>query len=128
MKLPCTKYIGHMAVFYVPTNKLDLVLKDGQTTRNILHEFCVKNFNAYTHEVSKIQGYWMNQDILVKDEHERYEISFKGRKKVKKFVAFLSELCKLIEEDSIYLTMGYKSWLIIPKPEKGLQKTKVLVE
>ena len=114
MKLPNAVYIGHVAVFYIPETKLDLVLEDGRTARSILHDFCVENYNAYTHEVSKIQGYWVNKDILVKDQHERFEISFEGKEKVKKFVAFLSELCKMIQEESIYLTMGYKSWLIVP--------------
>ena len=118
MKLPRTEYIGHVAVFYIPSIKLDAIpkLKD-ISARQILYDYFVKNFNAYTHEVSNIAGYWVNKDknILVKDAHERYEVSFKGRKKVQKFVEFLSEICALIEEDSIYLTMGYKSWLVLPK-------------
>ena len=118
-------------MFYIPTAKLDMKLEnpiraqvqDGSfvdlTPRQLLHNYFVNDFNAYTHEVSQIQGYWINKnkDILV-DEHERYEVSFKGRKKVKKFVAFLSDLCGLIEEESIYLTMGYKSWLVVPPSSK----------
>lgn len=119
MKLPNAVYIGHVAVFYIPTKKLDVAVQDGRTARQILHEFFVANYNAYTHEVSKIQGYWMNKDLLVRDEHERYEVSFSGREKVKEFVTFLSEVCSLIEEDSIYLTMGYKSWLVVPAPLNG---------
>lgn len=122
MKLPNAVYIGHVAVFYIPAKKLDAPLGDavdrhlhkGHTAREILHDFFVKNYNAYTHEVSKIHGYWMDKDILVKDEHERYEVSFSGRDKVKEFVLFLSEICSLIKEDAIYLTMGYKSWLVVP--------------
>lgn len=114
MKLPNAVYIGHVAVFYIPTAKLDVTLEDGRTARKILHDFCVANYNAYTHEVSKIQGYWMDKDLLVKDDHERYEVSFSGRDKVKEFVLFLSEICSLIKEGAIYLTMGYKSWLVVP--------------
>ena len=119
MKLPNAVYIGHVAVFYVPTTKLDIALADGRTARQMLHEYFVKNFNAYTHEVSKIHGYWMDKDLLVKDEHERYEVSFSGRDKVKEFVLFLSEICSLIKEDAIYLTMGYKSWLVVPPSTNG---------
>lgn len=114
MKFRNAEYIGQVAIFYIPINKLDIVIEGNRTTRQVLHDFCVKNFNAYTHEVSKIQGYWVSKNILVKDEHERFEISFKGRKKVKEFIYFLSLICKAIEEESIYLTMGYKSWLILP--------------
>ena len=122
MKLPNAEYIGQVAVFYIPTAKLDIGNPPGHedlpnvTARMLLHGYFVKNFNAYTHEVSKISGYWVNKekDILVTDEHERYEVSFKGREKVKEFVTFLSKICGLIGEDSIYLTMGYKSWLVVP--------------
>lgn len=119
MKLPNAEYIGQVAVFYIPSAKLDLPLDDGRTARQILHDFCVANYNAYTHEISKIQGYWVSKDILIRDEHERFEVSFRGREKVKEFVIFLSEVCALIEEDSIYLTMGYKSWLVVPKFSNG---------
>ena len=120
MKLPYAEYIGQVAVFYIPAAKLDVVVA-GVAARQMLHDYFVENFNAYTHEVSKISGYWVNKDkdILVKDDHERYEVSFRGRDKVKKFVEFLSEICGLIEEDSIYLTMGYKSWLVVPHSPKG---------
>lgn len=113
-KLQHIKYIGRVAVFYIPIIKLDVLLDDGQTARQILHDFCVSNYNAYTHESSKIQGFWMNKNILVRDEHEKFEVSFRGSKKVKGFVVFLSKICKLIQEESIYLTIGSKSWLVFP--------------
>lgn len=102
----CAIYIGKVAVFYIPVCKLT------DEVREKLHVFFVQNYKAYTHETSKIQGFWMNHDILVKDDHERYEISFEGKDKVKIFVDFLSEICTLIQEDSIYLTMGNHSWLV----------------
>jgi hypothetical protein len=114
--LPNTVYIGQMAVFYVPTSKLDVV-RDNKTARQTLHDFFVEHYNAYTHEISKIQGFWKKQNILVRDEHERYEVSFEGMDRVLEFVDFLSDICKFIEEDSIYLTMGNKSWLVLPKPD-----------
>lgn len=113
MKFPQAQYIGQVAIFYIPIVKLDMILADGNTARQILHDFCVENYNAYTHEVSKIQGYWVDKNILVRDYHERFEVSFKGEK-VNDFVSFLSNICGLINEDSIYLTMGYKSWLVVP--------------
>lgn len=119
MKLPHAEYIGQVAVFYIPILKLAKVLPDGTTARQLLHDFCVENYNAYTHEVSKIQGFWVNKNILVRDEHERFEVSFKGKDKVEEFVAFLSKICRLIQEDSIYLTMGYNSWLVVPNSENA---------
>ena len=106
---PDTDYIGKVAIFYIPENKLT------KPVRNKLHDFFVKNYNAYTHEVSKIQGYWVKQNKLIKDKHERYEIAFDGEQNLKKFVGFLSELCDIIEEDSIYLIVGDESYLVKPK-------------
>jgi hypothetical protein len=115
LKLPYAEYIGQVAVFYIPATKLDVPIETGLTARQMLHEFFVANYSAYTHEISKIHGYWINKDILVKDEHERFEVSFKGEEKVKDFVCFLSKICGLIQEDCVYLTMGYKSWLVFPQ-------------
>ena len=106
---PDTDYIGKVAIFYIPENKLT------KPVRKKLHDFFVKNYNAYTHEVSKIQGYWVKQNKLIKDKHERYEIAFDGEQNLKKFVGFLSELCDIIEEDSIYLIVGDESYLVKPK-------------
>jgi hypothetical protein len=113
--IPNAMYIGQVAVFYVPKQKLDTAIKDGKTARQLLHDFFVDHYNAYTHEVSKIQGFWKTRNILMMDEHERYEVSFDGKQKVVEFVDFLADLCGLIQEESIYLTMGYKSWLVLPK-------------
>ena len=55
------------------------------------------------------------QNKLIKDKHERYEIAFDGEQNLKKFVGFLSELCDIIEEDSIYLIVGDESYLVKPK-------------
>lgn len=117
--IPNALYLGQVAIFYVPKQKLDTPIKDGKTARQLLHDFFVDHYNAYTHEVSKIQGFWKTGHILMRDEHERYEVSFDGKDKVIEFVDFLADLCGLIGEQSIYLTMGYKSWLVVPKNSKG---------
>ena len=51
---------------------------------------------------------------MFKDKHERYEVSFKGEKKFKEFVLFLSELCNMTNEESIYMSIGEESYLIKP--------------
>lgn len=116
-KFPNAIYIGQVAVFYIPAEKLDIPISGG-TARRLLHDFFIQHYNAYTHEASNIQGFWVNHDqnpgIVVRDAHERYEVSFDGFEKVKEFVRFLGEICGLIQEDAIYLTMGKKSWLVVP--------------
>ena len=117
IEFPNAVCIGQVAVFYIPACKLDICLSTNITIREVLHDFFVKNYNAYTHEISNIQGFWVKQEvagpILITDRHEKYEISFFEWKE-KEFVAFLSTICRLIGEDSIYLTMGNRSWLVLP--------------
>jgi len=109
---PQSTHIGEVAVFYLPVNKID------QKIRSKIHSFFVKNYYAYTHEISKIQGFWSKGSKTVKDKHERYEVSFKGKDNLKKFVEFMSEICYIIQEESIYLTIGGDSYLISPKEVK----------
>lgn len=114
MKNKSAHYIGRVCTFYIPAAKLDdkTYIHAEYLPRDILHEYFVINHNAYTHEISNIKGYWKNREELVFDQHERYEVSFRGKKKVNEFISFLARFCYLIGEDCIYLTMGYKSWLV----------------
>jgi hypothetical protein len=87
-------YLGHMAVFYLPVQKLDSIEygENGQTPREMLHQFLMEHYDAYTMEISDTQGFWrMNQrsQIFV-DKNARYEVSFEGRQRIREFVAFLS--------------------------------------
>lgn len=113
--------LGRMAIFYVPAVKLDdsQFGKDGRCPRELFEEFFMENYNAYTLEVSETHGFWREHDQspILHDQNYRYEVSFEGKKKVKPFVRFLSEMCALMKEQAIYLTMGYKSYLVLPKNE-----------
>jgi len=106
---PEVERIGRVAAFYIPSDKLH------ESVRTELHEFFVSKHKAYTHESSDIKGYWMGGGELVRDSHERYEISFEGRDKFDEFVSFLSSICGKIREEAIYLTFGNDSFLVRPK-------------
>lgn len=105
---PNVEHVGKVAVFCLPADKLDV------NVRKKIHDFLVTNYSAYTHESSDIEGYWAGKGDLVRDAHERYEVSFNGDDNFKKFVDFLSEICGLIREDSIYLTVADESYLVMP--------------
>ena len=110
-------YLGQVAVFFIPVQKLDSPEfgKDGKTPREIFEDFLMDHYDAFTLEISNTQGLWREhkQAPIFRDENARYEVSFDGE--VKPFVMFLSEMCSLLKEQSIYLTMGYKSWLVLPR-------------
>ena len=110
-------YLGQVAVFFVPVQKLDSLEygKNGMTPRLVFEDFLMDHYNAFTLEISNTQGLWREhkQAPIWRDENARYEVSFDGE--VAPFVRFLSEMCSRLQEQSIYLTMGYKSWLVLPK-------------
>lgn len=115
-----------MAVFYLPVNKLELYLlnenKPHDSTpqiKDMIHNFLMEHHGAYTLESSNIQGFWRSsqQQAILLDSNVRYEVSFDGKEHIEVFVKFLSEICALIDEEAIYLTMGNSSYLVYP--EKG---------
>lgn len=106
---PNVEHIGKVAVFCIPATKLT------EAVRVRIHDFLVANYSAYTHESSDIEGYWSGRGDLVRDIHERYEVSFNGNDNFKGFVDFISELCESISEDSIYLTVADESYLVRPR-------------
>jgi len=112
-------YLGQMAVFYVPVQKLDSLDygKEGNTPRQLFEHFLMENYNAYTLEISDTQGFWRQhkKSKIFNDRNARYEVSFDGEDRVKGFVSFLSDMCFLLQEQAIYVTMGQKSWLVLPR-------------
>ena len=109
-------YIGKMAAFYIPSDKLSKKEfgENGDTPKDMFHDFFMKHFNAYTHEKSGIEGFWRKgKGAIVMDENERYEVSFLDTKdQLEKFIKFLSKICDLLNENSIYVTIGDSSWLV----------------
>ena len=110
-------YLGHLAVFYVPVQKLDSPEfgKNSQTPRILFEEYLMEHFNAFTLTITNMQGFWRQhkQSPTLREQNARYDVSFEGD--VEPFVQFLSEMCALLQEKSIYLTMGNKSWLVLSK-------------
>jgi len=112
-------YIGHVAVFYVPAHKLELVEfgEDGLTPKQMFESFLMEKFNAFSFNEHNTKGFWRQhpQAQIWVDNNGRYEVSFLGEEKVQGFVNFLSKMCGLLKEEAIYLVMGYKSWLVLPR-------------
>jgi len=112
-------YLGQMAVFYVPVQKLDSLDygREDSTPRKLFEDFLMENYNAYTLEISDTQGFWRQhkKSKIFNDANARYEVSFDGEDRIKGFVSFLSDMCFLLQEQAIYVTMGQKSWLVLPR-------------
>ena len=123
LKLPFLLPLGKIAAFYVPAQKMNEPQfgRDGQTPTQIFDAFFLSSFGGLTHEKSSIQGRWVTEggNKVFSDQHERYEISFSGKRKLVELVTFLAEMCALLEEDSIYLMIGDRSWLVTPKDRQA---------
>lgn len=106
--------LGTMTVFYVPSHKLDDPRYGADPTARItIHNFLMQHYRAYTHTPSPVKGYWMNErGVLYHDVMERYEVSFDTEPQFQAVVDFLARLCRTLEEESIYLTRGDRSYLV----------------
>jgi len=110
--------IGQRAVFYIPAKKLEMKVPHGRILRKVektIHDFFITHYSAYTFDSYQSMGFWRKdyEDEPIHDELIRYEVSFD--ESVDNFINFLAELCSLIEEECIYLTMGSHSYLVKPK-------------
>jgi len=106
--------LGRMAIFFLPQEKLLLRRGPNETTiREYVEDRLLHHYNGYTSISGEIIGCWKN-GRRYDDVHVRYEVSFPGRERIQHFVDFLSEVCGLLEEESIYLTMGEDSYLVMP--------------
>lgn len=110
--------LGTIAVFYVPAHKMDDARygREGLTPTQLFDRFFLRKFGGLTHEASHIRGQWTSGEgqVVFTDLHQRYEVSFSGDDKAGEFVNFLSEMCGLLQEQSIYMTMGTEAWLVKP--------------
>jgi len=122
-RLPLPPYLvplGRMAIFYLPSNKLALPdnspqWQGGRTLEEAIDEALIKRYQGVTKITQNVEGHYHMGSQVVKDDHVRYEVSFLGKVKVREFIAFLRDVCVDMEEESIYLTMGQRAYLIEPK-------------
>lgn len=106
-------YIGHMAIFYIPMAKLD-------ASPNLdvsLHEFLMENYGAYTKAVAPVKGFWrsVGSKKIFLDVNYEYKVSYEGKDRIPAFVEFLADICKKLEEEALYLEMGYMSYIVAPE-------------
>lgn len=117
---PHASRLGTMANFYVPTEKLGSLEygRQGQTPSQLFERFFIEQFGGFTHEESRIQGYWAGGlGKIFTDRHERYEVAVADRAKAKQLFEFLSDICGLLQEQSIYVTYGGRAWLVTPNAD-----------
>lgn len=108
--------LGKMTVFYIPSHKLDDAQYFGSgshTARSTIHEFLMDAYRAYTHTPAPVKGYWTDEDDrLVHDVMERFEVSFRTEQEFDHLIEFLASMCNDLEEDAIYVTRGDRSFLV----------------
>ncbi len=110
--------LGKMTVFYVPSHKLDdPAYYADRTARAAIHRFLIDHFRAYTHAPTPFKGYWSNRDgLLVHDVMERYEVSFDDETDFEILINFIRTLAAELQEESVYLTRGDRSYLVAQLP------------
>ena len=107
--------LGTMTIFYVPSHKLDdsRFFQGSQTARSVIHDFLMNSFRAYTQTPTPVKGFWVDhEDTLHHDVMERFEVSFDSEEDFDEIIGFLVEMCRTLNEDSIYVTRGDRSFLV----------------
>lgn len=107
--------LGAMLVFLLPSLKLKKKIRDNISLEDKIHHFLLEKFNGYTAAAGNIFGYWRNKaGKEFYGEHKEYKVSLLQKKEIKTLESFLAGLALEMEEESIYLSLGGKSWLIYP--------------
>lgn len=109
--------LGRMAVFYIPATKWS---NGGYTFRSktigtLVHEFLIGNYNGYTVR-GPFTGMWRPTKGVQPLQEEVMEVkaSFRGKDRIPKLQKFLAGMCKLMNEECLYLETGEDSWLVYP--------------
>ena len=123
LHLPNLKHIGQVAVFYLPRQEWDQTWD----VKSRLHGFLINNYDAYTLDHIAATGYWRESKdhVVVRDHCVRYEVSFGGKDKIPEFIDFLFEICAMMKQKAIYLTMGKQSYHVLPKKGNDEVREKV---
>lgn len=109
------KNLGRPAIFLLPTKKLNKEL-GGETVKNNLHRFLIKNFGSYTTSVVPQFGFWKKaKKSTVVDECHEYEVSFLGKNRIPLLIKKLSEIASATKEECVYLKAGQYSCLVYPR-------------
>ncbi len=83
--------------------------------QDILRDFLLENFLAFTTSTVPSVGLWRNsQRRIVYDECRRYEGAFVGPERIPLLVQKLAAIARLINEDCIYFKAGEDACLIWP--------------
>jgi len=109
--------LGRMAIFFLPATKLQKTASNGHTHEQNIDEALTHRFQGFTKQSMPWEGHYRMGSEVVRDNPIRYEVSFKGKNKVREFVALLKTVCREIGEESMYLTMGENSYLVKPNSE-----------
>ena len=101
--------LGRMAVFYLPATKL----AEHPEFAKKFDAFLLREYQGLTKITQNIEGYYQQTEtVVVKDDHVRYEVSFPGKRRSHKLINMLADVCDVLDEDSLYLTMGQHSYLV----------------
>lgn len=102
--------LGEELTFYLPASKLTQKIKEK------LHNYFIDNHNAYTVETVEAHGFWRktSQSEVCIERNAKYVCSFPFVQ-VGDFIRFLAQICSLLDEQAVYVKMGSRSWLVLPK-------------
>jgi len=112
-----TERIGRMAVFNIPASKWDnsMYTQRNKPISKLVDEFLIANYNGYTIQ-GPFEGRWRPKkgEPTHKENMMVIKASFKGKDRIPKLQKFLAGMCRLMNEECLYMETGEDAWLIYP--------------
>lgn len=109
--------LGRPAHFFLPSQKWDdnTITFRGKTVKVLVHEFLIANYNGYTVR-GPYEGTWRpNKNVnYYREPVMEVKCSFRGKDRIPKLQKFLAGMCKLMNEECLYMETGEDSWLVYP--------------
>ena len=107
--------LGERVTFLLPSLKLKGRSREGETVEEKVHRFLMDNFGGYTAAAGNIFGYWSDREGNASyGEHRQFTVALGSVEKQPVLKAFLADLARELDEESIYAEFGSKGVLICP--------------
>lgn len=112
------KSLGRMAVFLIPSAKLQMQDLAGETVEKNIRSFLMQHYSGYTTPKDDTFGCWKDASGVEHcEECREYKVSFAGKERIDHLSDYLAYLALFMDESCIYFETGEDSWLIYPTEE-----------
>jgi len=114
--------LGRAAFFLIPEKKLKMRFSRGVTVEDVLHEFLIKEYGAFTTATVPSFGIWRDaRGEPVEDACRQYRVAFPGKERIPALLEALADILRMTGEECFYFEAGQYAGLVYPKHNEKTQ-------